>query len=261
MSTEPRVALVTGGGSGIGAGIARRLAAGGFAVCVTGRREGPLATLADELGGTYVVADTGVSQDAERAVGETVARLGGLDALVCNAGISRPGNAVEQTPEGWDEVLRTNLTGAFLAAHFALPHLERRRGCVVTVGSLAGLRASTDSVAYNSSKAGLAMLTRCLAMDHGPRGVRANCVAPGWVRTPMADRSMDGLARSHTMTRDDAYALAARHIPTRRPASVDEVAALVAWLCGPEAGSVNGAVIPVDGGAHAVDVASLELAP
>jgi NAD(P)-dependent dehydrogenase (short-subunit alcohol dehydrogenase family) len=190
-----------------------------------------------------------------------VERLGGIDALVINAGISRPGNAVDQTAEGWDEVLRTNLTGAFLTAHFALPYLEQRRGCVVTVGSVAGLRASTDSVAYCTSKAGLAMLTRCLAIDHGPRGVRANCVAPGWVRTPMADRSMDGLARSHTMTRDDAYALAARNIPTRRPASVVEVADLVAWLCGPEAGSVNGAVIPVDGGAHTVDVASLEFAP
>jgi meso-butanediol dehydrogenase/(S,S)-butanediol dehydrogenase/diacetyl reductase len=103
----------------------------------------------------------------------------------------------------------------------------------------------------------MAMLTRCLAVDHGPQGVRVNCVAPGWVRTPMADLTMERIAMSRTMSVDDAYAEASRNIPTRRPATVEEVADLVAWLVSPKAGSMNGAVIPLDGGANVVDVASL----
>ena len=254
-----RVALVTGGGTGIGAAIARRLANDGYRVAVTGRRREPVEEVAGALGGIAIAADVGIPDQAQRAVDETVAAAGGLDVLVCNAGVSRPGTVLDQTPEGWDEVIRTNLTGAFLICRAALPHLLERHGRIIVIGSLAGLRASPESVAYCTSKAGLAMLTRCLAVDHGPQGLRVNCIAPGWVRTPMADLTMERVARSRTMTVDDAYAEAARHTPIRRPATLEEVADLAGWLAGPEAGGMNGAVIPVDGGAHVVDVASLEV--
>jgi NAD(P)-dependent dehydrogenase (short-subunit alcohol dehydrogenase family) len=101
------------------------------------------------------------------------------------------------------------------------------------------------------------MLTQCLAIDHGPQGVRANCVAPGWVRTDMADHSMDLRARAGGTTREQAYAEAMRNVPLRRASSAEEVAGLVAWLAGPEAASVTGTVIAVDGGADIVDTASL----
>ncbi|HWO81146.1 SDR family oxidoreductase [Gaiella sp.] len=250
-----KVALVTGGGTGIGAAVARRLAAEGYAVVVTGRRAAPIEEIAAEIDGLAVVADTGLVDDAERAVRETVERFGGLDALVCNAGIGGGGSLRDLDPATWDDVLRTNLTGAFLTCRAAIDHLAARRGSVVTISSVSGLRASPESLAYCASKAGLLMLTQCMAVDHGPEGVRVNCVAPGWVRTPMADEDMDVLAERLGLDREAAYAETTVDVPLRRPASPEEVAATVAWLVSDDASYVNGSVVTVDGGHTPVDVA------
>jgi NAD(P)-dependent dehydrogenase (short-subunit alcohol dehydrogenase family) len=252
-----KAALVTGGGTGIGAAIARRLSADGYAVTVTGRRPGPIEEIAAEIDGHAVVADTGVAADAERAVQATVARSGGLDALVCNAGIGGEGSLRDLDPGTWDDVLRTNLTGAFLMCRAAIDHLAERRGGIVTVSSAAGLRASPESLAYCSSKAGLQMLTQCLAVDHGPEGVRVNCIAPGWVRTPMADDEMQALGERLGVGRDGAYDACTADIPLRRAATAEEVAATVAWLLSEDASYVNGAIVPVDGGHTPVDVATI----
>jgi len=250
-----KVALITGGGTGIGAAVARRLAAEGYAVVVTGRRAAPIEEIAAEIDGLAVVADTGLVDDAERAVRETVERFGGLDALVCNAGIGGGGSLRDLDPATWDDVLRTNLTGAFLTCRAAIDHLAARRGSVVTISSVSGLRASPESLAYCASKAGLLMLTQCMAVDHGPEGVRVNCVAPGWVRTPMADEDMDVLAERLGLDREAAYAETTVDVPLRRPASPEEVAATVAWLVSDDASYVNGAIVTVDGGHTPVDVA------
>jgi NAD(P)-dependent dehydrogenase (short-subunit alcohol dehydrogenase family) len=257
VSADRRVALVTGGGTGIGAAVARRLAADGYAVSVTGRRAGPIEAVAAEIGGLAVTADTGVVEDVAWAVAETVAQFGGLDALVCNAGIGGEGSLHDLDPAAWDDVLRVNLTGAFLAARAAIPYLVARRGAIVTVSSAAGLRASPESLAYCASKAGLAMLTQCIAVDHGPEGVRANCVCPGWVRTPMADEEMDALAGRLGTDRDGAYAACLADVPLRRASAAAEIAATVAWLLSDEAAYVNGVVLPVDGGHTPVDVATI----
>jgi NAD(P)-dependent dehydrogenase (short-subunit alcohol dehydrogenase family) len=252
-----RVALVTGGGTGIGAAVARRLTGDGYAVAVTGRRPGPIEAVAREIDGLAVVADTGVAADADRVVAATIARFGGLDALVLNAGVGGEGSLLDLDLETFESVLRTNVTGAFLVARAALPHLLERRGAIATVASVAALRAAPASIAYCSSKAALAMLTQCIALDHGPAGVRANCVCPGWVRTPMADGEMDWLAGKLETSREDAYAEATAEVPLRRPSSPEEIAGAVAWLLSADASYVNGAVIPVDGGHTTVDVGTI----
>ena len=257
MIAGPPVALVTGGGTGIGAAIARRLAGDGYAVAVTGRRPTPIERVAAEIDGLAIQADTAAEADCERAVAETVSRFGRLDALVANAGIGGQGSLLDADPAVFDEVLRVNLTGVFLAARAAISALLERRGSIVTVSSVAGLRASPSSLAYNASKAGLAMLTQCIALDHGPDGVRANCVCPGWVRTPMADEEMDALGARLGTDRDGAYAACLEDVPLRRAATPEEIAGTVAWLLSDDAAYVNGAVFPVDGGHTPVDVATV----
>jgi meso-butanediol dehydrogenase / (S,S)-butanediol dehydrogenase / diacetyl reductase len=255
-----RAAIVTGGGTGIGAAIARRLAADGFGVCITGRRPEPLDEVAAETGALAVVADTGRPADAEKVVEAATGAFGRLDLLVCNAGVGAGGTVEEQTPEGWDAVLRTNLTGAFLACRAALPELVRTQGSIVTISSDSGLRAGPRSAAYCTAKAGLIMLTQCIALDYGPRGVRANCICPGWVRTSMADAEMDELGALRGMDRDGAYELVASRVPLRRPGAPEEIASAVAWLASVEAGFTTGAVLTIDGGNSIVDTSATEFA-
>jgi NAD(P)-dependent dehydrogenase (short-subunit alcohol dehydrogenase family) len=256
-----KVALVTGGGTGIGAAVARRLAADGYAVAVTGRRREPLEALAEELGALALPGDAADPAAARAAVAATTERFGGLDSLVLNAGGGgAPGSLLDVDPVGFAAVHRVNVIGALVTAQAALGALLERRGAIVAVSSVAGLRAAPESVAYCSSKAALAMLVQCIALDHGPAGVRANVVCPGWTRTPMGDRAMDWLAQELGREREEAYAEATRRVPLRRACGPEEVAGAIAWLLSSEASYVNGAVLTVDGGSTIVDIGALAFA-
>jgi len=252
--------LITGAGRGIGAAVARRLTADGFGVCPPGRRAIPRQSLAEGLGGMAVVADTSQAEQIEAAVAAAMERYGRLDALVCCAGAGAGGAVADQTLERWNRVIATNLTGVFLACRVALPHLVDAHGCVVTISSLGGLRASPASAAYSASKAGVISLTQSIALDYGPYGVRANCLCPGWIRTAMADVAMESLAEEAATDVEGAYRLAVAEVPARRAGNPGEVADAVAWLVSPGAGYVNGAVITIDGGAAIVDAGSLAFA-
>jgi meso-butanediol dehydrogenase / (S,S)-butanediol dehydrogenase / diacetyl reductase len=253
--------LITGGGSGIGAACARRLAAQGDRVAVNGRRAAPLDALAAELGATAVPGDCGDPDAAQKIVAAAAAELGGLDALILSAGIANPGTVLEQTPESWRAVMRTNVDGAFLVARAALPQLIERHGSIVAIASAAARRVGPRSAAYCSSKAAMVMLTQTIAVDFGPLGVRANAICPAWTRTAMGDAAMDELAEARGIDREDAYLEATAAVPSRRAAEPDEVAALAVWLTSPLAAALNGAVIPVDGGAGLVDAAMLAFSP
>ncbi len=251
-----KAALITGGGSGIGAATARRLAEDGWLVGLIGRRAEPLAEVAAETGGVALVGDATDAQHLADAVTALSAASGALQGLVCCAGTGKSGTALEQTEEAWESVVRTNLTGPFLAAQACLPELIVHGGAIVIISSLAGLRAGPAAIAYSASKAGVIHLGRCLAVDHGPAGVRTNVICPGWVRTPMGDDALSGLAAS-VGGLDAAYAEATRYAPNRRPAEAAEVANTVAWLLSDQASGINGATITVDGGTHVVDAGTI----
>lgn len=252
-----RAVIVTGAGTGIGAAVARRLARDGASVVLVGRRRDPIERVAAATGQTFVVADASTEEGVERIVAATVDAHGGIDGLVLNAGVMLPGTVAEASVDDWRATLDVNLTGPFLLARAALPQLLERQGSVVSVASIAALRAGPGMAAYCASKAGLVLLTQCLAVEQGAAGLRANVVAPGWVRTEMADEEMDEFGGPRGLDREAAYAEITRNVPARRPATADEAAAAVVWLLSPQAAYVNGSVLTVDGGTSVVDVGTL----
>ena len=256
-----RVALVTGGGSGIGAATAVALRSSGWQVAICGRRQSALDAVAAATGAWTIAADVSVPDDARRLVRETVEQFGRLDGLVLNAGVVRPGSVAELSDEEWDAMVATNLSGPFRIAREALPHLTDSRGGLVGVASMSALRATTGIAGYNATKAGLVMMIQSIAVDHGPLGVRANAVCPGWTRTEMADGEMAGLAAERGIDAETAYAQSTAIVPLRRPAEADEVAAVVGWLLSDDSSYVNGVVLPVDGGQAPVDPGTVAFDP
>jgi NAD(P)-dependent dehydrogenase (short-subunit alcohol dehydrogenase family) len=252
-----KVAVVTGGGSGIGAAITRRFAAEGARLVVTGRRRDVLDEIAAEVGGIAVPGDAADPAHAIEVIAAAVAEFGGIDVVVANAGIDRPGSATEVTDSDWHRTIDVNLTGPLMLARAAIPvMIGRGGGSIVLVSSVNGLANAPRAVAYDASKAGLISLARSIAVDFGPSGVRANAVCPGWVMTPMGDQDMDALAAARGISRDDAYRLVSAAVPLRRPASAEEIASCCLFLASDESSIVTGTALIADGGGGAVELAS-----
>jgi meso-butanediol dehydrogenase/(S,S)-butanediol dehydrogenase/diacetyl reductase len=162
---------------------------------------------------------------------------------------------------GWAEAVRTNLTTAFVSVRECLPELIERKGNIVVVSSIAGLAAGPGVVGYVTTKHALVGLTRSIARDYSPQGIRINTLCPGWIRTPMADEQMKVIQEKHGLASvEEAYALVTRNVPLRRPATAEEVAGVACFLASCDAAMMTGTVTVVDGGALAVDLPTLAFA-
>ncbi|MBC3192156.1 SDR family oxidoreductase [Pseudonocardia sp. C8] len=233
-----RTALVTGGSGGIGSAIVRALAEQGATVAVVDADERARG-IAAEVGGTGVVADLTEPDVAQRIVDQVVSETGSLDVLVNAAGIQVRTPAIDISPQAWEHLVAVNLTAAYRLTQAAVKPLAAARGSIVNVVSLSSDRAVAGIVPYGATKAGLLQLTKGLAVELGPQGIRVNAVAPGYVVTPMtAEKLADPEFRERVMSR----------IPLGRLADGDDVADVISFLVSDAARYVTGAVVPVDGG-------------
>lgn len=224
-------ALVTGGGSGIGAAIVRRFREEGAAVVSADLKEGD------------VECDVRSTEQVEDAVAATVERLGGLDTLVCNAGRTVVGDLRELPEAEWDDGFDINLKGIWRCVRAAWPHLAENGGTITSTASVVGLWASEGQAAYCATKAGVVMLTKCLALDAARDGIRANCVCPGFVDTPLLQTFM--------AQQDDPDAVregAVKLHPAGRLGTADDIAESFVYLSSDESSWVTGVALRVDGG-------------
>lgn len=248
-----RHALVTGGGTGIGAAIAQTLAAGGAAVTVAGRRKEPLDAVAGRLPkAKAVTADVTREEDYAAMVAAARAAHGPIDIVVANAGMAESAPFRATDLAHWQRSLEVNLTGAYLTVRAALDDLTRDSGNesrIVFIASTAGLKGYPYVAAYCAAKHGVVGLARALAVELGPCGVTVNAVCPGYTETPMLAASVVGIAAKTGRPAADARDALARTNPHGRLITPEEVAQTVLWLCAPAARSVNGQAIAVAGGA------------
>ena len=252
MRLKDKVALITGGTSGIGEATALLFAQEGARVAITGRSQergaGVVAKI-KKLGseGIFLRTDVSVAGDCQRAVDETVRTFGRLDILFNNAGVFYPQTALECSEREWDEQIDVNLKGTFLMSKFALPTMIAQ-GCGVIVNNSSGwgIVGGDRAVAYCASKGGVVLMTKAMAVDHGKQGIRVNCVCPGDVETPMlpADAKMRGL-------KWEDYIAGCASRPLGRVGTADEIAKAVLFLASDDSSFMTGAALVVDGGGTA----------
>ncbi len=249
MKLEGKVALITGGNSGIGSATAALLAKEGAAVVLTGRnqeRGEQVAQAINEAGGKamFLRCDVRVADDCRQAVEQTLERFGRIDVLFNNAGVFHPKTVPECTEQEWDETIDSSLKGAFLMSKYALPSMiERGSGSIIHTSSGWGILGGDRAAAYCAAKGGLVVMAKAMAIDHGPDGIRVNCVCPGDIETPMLPDDAD----KRGMSWED-YLAGASDRPLGRIGTAEEIARAVLFLACDDSSFVTGEALVVDGG-------------
>jgi len=253
MKLINKVALITGGGTGVGKATALLFAKEGASVLITGRREQVLKEVADEaikenLTIEYLVSDVSEEEDCKAAVDYTVSKFGRIDILFNNAGVSYMGITHETSTELWDKTFDINVKGIYLMSKYAIPYMiEEKSGCIVNNSSILGLKASPAGfAAYSSSKGAVNQLTRSMALEYADKGIRVNGICPGTIYTPMMDDLFDKWS--------DREVGEKRYIsvhPIGRLAQPEEIAHAVLFLCDDNIKFMTGSMLSVDGGLSA----------
>jgi 3-oxoacyl-[acyl-carrier protein] reductase len=245
-SLQNKVALVTGGGSGIGRAACVAFAQAGAKVSVIGRTLHKCERVVETImsaGGSAIPIEADVSQsaDVQRAIAATLARFGQLDIVFNNAGISPSGSVTEISEQDWHDCISIDLTSVFLMCKYAIPHMLGRGGVILNTAGTFGIRAAKRKAAYSAAKAGVINLTRAVALDYAREGIRCNVICPGFVDTPLTE-GFDGPAR-------DAFL--DRYQPLRGMTTPEEVAALAVYLAGDAARMMTGQSFVIDAGQQA----------
>lgn len=252
MRLPNKVALITGGNSGIGEATALLFAKEGAAVAVAARDESRGRAVVEQINtnagkGIFVRVDVRKPDDCRHAVAETVNAFGRLDILFNNAGVFIPQTAVECSPEDWQFQIDVNLTGTFLMSKYALkPMLAQRSGVIINNSSGWGLVGGDHAVAYCASKGGVVLLTKAMAIDHGRDGIRINCICPGDVDTPMLPQDARGRGLDWK-----TYLAGCENRPMGRIGTPDEIAKAALFLASDDSSFMTGAALVVDGGGTA----------
>jgi NAD(P)-dependent dehydrogenase (short-subunit alcohol dehydrogenase family) len=252
MQFAGRHALITGGGTGIGAATARAFAAEGARLSLLGRRQEPLDEIAGETGGTAVACDVTDRSDIERAFGKAREANGAFDFVILNAGIGDSAPFQRTRREAWDRIIATNLTALFDGAQLALPDLLEGEGKrLVIVASVAGLKGAPYAAPYAASKHGAVGFMRSLALEFAKTNLTVNAVCPSFVDTPMVDESAERIHRATGRTADEARGALAAMNASGKLVTAAEVAESILHLCRPSSRSINGACLTIDGGTSA----------
>lgn len=263
MKLDGKVALITGGGTGIGTAIAARFVKEGAKVCISGRRQSMLDNAVRSLPKGTVstcAGDVTKFEDCKRMV-ETALSFGGkIDVLINNAAIDPGGAVLDLDPDLWRQVIDINLTGPFLMTKAALrPMIRAGGGSIINISALGGLRCLPGMPAYCTSKAGLNHFTKQVALDYGPANIRCNVVCPGGTRTEMLAEALAPVAEAMGTDVEGVYAKMATNVPLRRIATASEVSGICVFLASEDSSYMTGAVLLLDGGAAIVDVAGAAL--
>jgi NAD(P)-dependent dehydrogenase (short-subunit alcohol dehydrogenase family) len=246
MRLSGKVAIITGGGGGIGRGIALAFAREGAKVVIAGRDTKKLDAAAAEIGPACLAqrADVSAADDIQKLIAATLGQFGGVHILVNNAGVLLPGSAESHTEADWNESFAINVRGVWMLSRAVLPHMRTAgAGSIINIGSVLSLVAARNRVAYAASKGAVLSMTRAMALDHAPEKIRVNCICPGIVDTEMVARfGLDENARRQRI---------ALH-PVGRFGQPEDIAGAAVFLASDESSWITGAAFPMDGGYTAV---------